>query len=681
MPRLAVLPLLLCLARLLPAADGACTQPPEFYDGTWILREVIVRHPFSFLRFVHNKLQALPSDQLPAKGSTLDLVQVKAGKDRIVAQQFLPSPVPSAVRVDIVVDSLENCRDNQLDLVYTVFSSQVLPSFQTSFESRAAEAVEPQQAVGLDTPALFRLVPAFHYDRASGLTAGGRLLWRVRNPALQTVAVEGAGSTSSRHLGVAMAGEGGPSRLFAHTDWQLDYSNILTPAGAQSLSSGRLAARFAAATRPLGGTPLSFRFGSSVEGGNQQTGYTGRDVAANTIANSAFGSLKLYAGLTARNAAQAFAASWGLDLGTLGASTRIQYRRHLGDIAYSASIPAGNHRAVDVESRFTAGGIQTPGRVPLAQRFFGGNLQQDFIPGDSWKIRANPVLRSIPAAQFNRVENGVGAERFFALNFTAAVPLWHRALVPTELTSDAAFQSAVDTQLSILPALLTAEYETHDPHFKAAFEALRLLPATLADLQAAITPLTVPTAQEAALKACNLRLRVISILLKDFEKKEGARRFDLVTSMVSATGELSKVLQACFIDLNAPLQNPTLTALDQKLRAQVLATRTPFDAVNPAAAKERADRETKPLLRVIHTVLNDLNLYSLSPVAVYDLARIGPASPGTAGGLRHGIGGGVRLTLVNSVSLTAGYALNPARRSFEGRGALFFDLAFRDLFQ
>jgi hypothetical protein len=39
------------------------------------------------------------------------------------------------------------------------------------------------------------------------------------------------------------------------------------------------------------------------------------------------------------------------------------------------------------------------------------------------------------------------------------------------------------------------------------------------------------------------------------------------------------------------------------------------------------------------------------------------------------------LTLVNSLNFTLGYAINPDRRPYEERGALFFGLSFRDLFQ
>jgi len=50
-------------------------------------------------------------------------------------------------------------------------------------------------------------------------------------------------------------------------------------------------------------------------------------------------------------------------------------------------------------------------------------------------------------------------------------------------------------------------------------------------------------------------------------------------------------------------------------------------------------------------------------------------------GTRYGIGGGLRVTLANSVDFTAGYLANPTRLSGEPTGAFFFSMQFKDLFQ
>jgi len=82
--------------------------------------------------------------------------------------------------------------------------------------------------------------------------------------------------------------------------------------------------------------------------------------------------------------------------------------------------------------------------------------------------------------------------------------------------------------------------------------------------------------------------------------------------------------------------------------------------------------------RVFDTIIHDLNLWSVSPVFVFDTARIWPeASSGK--GLRYGVGGGIRVTLVSHANLTVGYARNLHRDPKEGSGALFFSISITEL--
>jgi hypothetical protein len=83
--------------------------------------------------------------------------------------------------------------------------------------------------------------------------------------------------------------------------------------------------------------------------------------------------------------------------------------------------------------------------------------------------------------------------------------------------------------------------------------------------------------------------------------------------------------------------------------------------------------------RTVHTLVYELNLMSVSPVLMLDVAHIGPASSRL--GTRYGIGGGLRISLANSVDFTAGYLANPRRLADEPPGAFFFSMQFKDLFQ
>jgi hypothetical protein len=81
----------------------------------------------------------------------------------------------------------------------------------------------------------------------------------------------------------------------------------------------------------------------------------------------------------------------------------------------------------------------------------------------------------------------------------------------------------------------------------------------------------------------------------------------------------------------------------------------------------------------LNTLFKEVNVFSISPVAVLDVARIGPEQ-NSFGGWRYGPGGGVRLGLVSAVNFTVGYAWNLKQRQGEGPGAVFFSIGMRDLF-
>jgi hypothetical protein len=84
--------------------------------------------------------------------------------------------------------------------------------------------------------------------------------------------------------------------------------------------------------------------------------------------------------------------------------------------------------------------------------------------------------------------------------------------------------------------------------------------------------------------------------------------------------------------------------------------------------------------RTLDTIFRRLNLISFAPVAMMDVAWLGPKTPAGFGGTRYGIGPGGRFSLV-SVDLTVGYSFNPKPRLGERRGAVVFSLDIRDLFR
>lgn len=73
--------------------------------------------------------------------------------------------------------------------------------------------------------------------------------------------------------------------------------------------------------------------------------------------------------------------------------------------------------------------------------------------------------------------------------------------------------------------------------------------------------------------------------------------------------------------------------------------------------------------------LHQLNVYSVSPVAIFDVARVWPVNEG----VRYGLGPGLRFSLVNA-NFTLTYGFNPQRSDLESMGTLFFKLDVTSLF-
>ena len=139
-------------------------------------------------------------------------------------------------------------------------------------------------------------------------------------------------------------------------------------------------------------------------------------------------------------------------------------------------------------------------------------------------------------------------------------------------------------------------------------------------------------------------------------------------------GQVNAVLSACVADLNTRLGSAAITQ-DAKPLADMLAGSQ--YVLLKAEAKRRAVEELSPVRHTVRTLFNEANLASISPVLMFDAARMDPD-----GGLgtRFGIGVGLRATLVNSVDFTLGYVANPRRATGESPGALFFTMRIRDLF-
>ena len=294
-------------------------------------------------------------------------------------------------------------------------------------------------------------VPFAGYNRSRGIFGGSDFVLESDYGPLNKLAVSASGSSSSAVVDASLAG----SKNFAHgplgyAEWQAAYGYSNIPTDGFDLKEATGAVRVFAATRPATSRNLIFRVGASVEGGNRQSDFPQSAATPDTLVDSGYGTLKLYGGASLSTRRQDFKASYGLQLGNTGEDFDLDYRKQIFDSAYRLRFLPKPFKPFQLDVQFTAGSLTTlSGPVPYGERFFGGNVEEEFIQNDSWKIRSNPVIRSFPQNRLNGGDGSlpVGGDNFLSVNFTAAQTIWQKQLIPSEISEDPDMTMAMGTQL------------------------------------------------------------------------------------------------------------------------------------------------------------------------------------------------------------------------------------------
>jgi hypothetical protein len=469
----------------------------------------------------------------------------------------------------------------------------------------------------------------------------------------------------------------------AHAEWLINFAHYSLPTGAGDIRGGQLTAHFAGVTKPLLNGNVSLRFGGSLEGGNRQTELGSLIIAPDTIANAGFGTLKFYGALDSRFRNHIVSASYGVELGSVGPAARVDWHKHIFDARHQFWYSLGNHHLLDVESRFTLGRLQVPGQVPLPERFFGGRNEEFLIANDDWQIRANPVIRAIPGSRFFQTPEGAGGREFFSYNLTAAYGIWRATLIPEELTTDDDFKSELEGAITTVTSTLQNYYSSKDQHYNNVVAQLPAMQTALNDLKNAVAAAQASHPDQPDLfKACT---RAVSGGLRRINSAiapQGADPYGLIASVLSDDPDeiqLLKVNQSCETELNAALRDANISAATGRVETLRIAMTAEFKQIDEARAQKQATNDMAFTRRTLNTLFNDVNIYSISPVFVFDVARIGPRN-GSFGGTRYGPGAGIRFELATTAHFTLGYAWNVNQGPGEGRGNIFFAIGVRDLF-
>jgi hypothetical protein len=632
--------LLALLAAGLRAAP--CTRPLEDYQG-YRVRQVLVTSPIGFFSAGSYGFSQI-AESLPLRGGApFNIEQYNLGPSRITAALRAGFGESAAVRIIAAAGSLENCDDGAgtMDVRYIVYSAIVPPLAGRSFEIRQEASERPATAgASLGSEGRLLVMPLFGFNQTRGEYGG----FRVRAQALELNAAASADSFTGTVGWVQ-----GPWRATAA------YRDVAAGGGklVQSTVSGGYF-----------GTWKLFRYGASLVGGSEGAGF------------------KALAGAAGNGGGGEWSASYGLELGSTLSGRDVDFAKHIVDLAYTASfVPMPRtldarpryigtpHHPVTLEARLGGGVIQDFGAVPLAERFFGGNQKLPFIEGGPWDVRGQPYIRSIPE---NRL-GWPGGTRFYALNLTLAKPVYARSLLPLELGTRE-FTESLDSAIRTARGELSDSYLAKDPLLQAAGATIPAIQDSLEAIKRELEPLPPGLAPAAVSSDLGRAARTVASI------RDGRA----LTRMLAA--KLLPRLEADLAGLEV-----TLTAADREavaarigeLRRRLAAARQSISQrlAGPAfeAARKRADQRAahdfSTVDQVLHTVLYELNIYSIAPVAIFDAARVWPAGTGT----QYAAGTGVRLSLVN-VNFTLGYAFNPRPGAGQAKGAMFLQLDVADLF-
>lgn len=660
-------------------ANG-CVPGTNYETEGFRIRSARVRAPFAFLRTL--KALRREGDDLaaPLNGAAFQYRSVEAVRDSIDKLHWLADLPDLRITARVVVTSIENCQDRTLDVVFSVYSTQVASFPRLGFESRRTEKVTPQATAGLNrSPVGVRLVPRATYDGSDGLRAGGTLSLVPRDSRLKgvdSVAIGGLLGDGAHTLGAAAAGEhqfdGG---VLARAEWQAAYRDVTTNASGTSLHDGSGAFGAVTTTRPVG-EAVPLRFGARLDFGHSSRDSTAVDTGE---VGGGHRSVKLTAGASARGRRNTFSASLGVELGRGEAGA--DWTKAVVDIAHELSWLVRDHHALDFTSRIGFGQMSTSGLVPVGTYFFGGSRELYFSRSADWDIRANPVVRSIPANDFTL--SGGGATRFLAYNLTLSYPVYARPLVPRELSADSVFTEKLDGALATATKAIAASERSDDPHFTNIIGLLEELQPTLDSLKRLAGAPALPTdGSTTAAKRCSSKIntagRNVANAIKKPENAVGTVVL-LLPDTVDPNGEdqLNAILELCTAGAAPSLSGPSVDTLAAKLRSAIDTISSEYRQIDVARARRTAEAEIAPARRIVNTLMYEANILSIGPVAMFDAARLSDGGRHATG---IGIGGGIRATIASSFSVTAAYIANPHRDDWPHAGTFLFSMEFRDLF-
>ena len=714
------------------ASAQKCDQAPIKYSHEkYVIGEVRIESLFDFLHATSSYLNDVKA-KLPLKAGDKFRVAKWSGGRRIIEEELkkIEDAADPRTGLRVILPQLNNCHTDAsgkgvLDIVYRIFTTNYDSYLSHTWELKDKEVERPATSdLDRTTRGFLTAKPLGGYNHTRRVFGGGQVQLALPVASLERVQLFGVGSSTSNNEDFDVAGGFAPAKkLLNQLDYSLIYKHSDVPSIDNRLRQGLIVFQAFGASKPLGSKEVILRYGVSMHGGNQQTDTTLLGLANTSIADSGNGGLKAYVGGTMNRSNVSIAASYGIQLGTLGASTDIEFIKHLADVSLtarflrSAGKPGEVHKALTLEARLAGGMIQRQGRIPVAERFFGGNIKHNFFEDDTWQILSNPFIRSIPENHLSStaLTTDVGGTRFYSANFTVGREIWGHPLLPKEIAADEDFPDALNASVETTRRLLRNIYLGDVPGYVTFAKAmpqstvagsavpLRQVLSNLNDnLKGVIESVPDTFDQKVDMSdevdaATSEIVTILALFDEDKNQKEVAK--DLPSTLTQILIEKDsehcfesmknngcssfttiRLMMKMFADhLDAATMSADAKALrdtESELKLRQTALAKDLNAIDTSKADELTAIDMKAIEVPLNAFLNELNLIAISPVGVFDVARITPDRFGT----RVGAGAGARLTVLN-FNLTFGYAFNLRHRSVDGPGALFFSVDFLDIFR
>ncbi len=683
-------------SRGIEAAQG-CAEGTDYEGESYSVGDVTITTPFDVLhlRYLSHLKEERLTKLAVRENSLFRADDLSRAVEDLKGSELSPPPIGLPISGSVVLVYAKNCRiDNgrkYVDLEFWYMPARVPSFWSHSYESYWSETGDPARPAGI-APRKFAISPKLGYSASTRPFGGMQLNSESHEGWFQKIRAEGEASTRYHRAEASFSGSMQPSASWMEqSDWKLFYQHREEPVEARRFRAAQLAAIWKGYSRPTGSAGWVFRYGAGLDAGYRQADdLPDSPLPSGVVSSTSLGSLKLFAGATVRTGHQSFASSYGLNLGHTGNGGAVDFRKHLVDVAYSWRM-VRNHYPLEVDSRFTAGFIENACNarnscgVPLAERFFGGNMESNFLDDNSWTIRSQPLLRGIPRNGLNGGSAGSfgGGDRFWALNLTVGYPVFRITLIPRDLLANEEVIRRIDATPKTAEALLASAYASmdkefiNDPGLEKAQEILAPLRKDLDEIRESWDRLESKISEEREEEYQICTEDHFDALPLDIDDVE-ARKIN-VYLLGNRTGNLARTV-AClkqFAEAPGDELNSAADRLDAH-RRNIEEIVESTDTYRRAAAKAAVDLALGK--RTIDTLFHEVNLFSISPVFVFDAGQISPVVSGEPA-RRYCVGGGLRLTLASTVRFTAGYAVNANRQPHEGRGALFASLDILDLFR